>query len=623
MTEKNARDASDDNNKSSVPEITNLRQGSHRPESGPQPASVGISAFHKSLVPCQFACHLRVNIPEMLQAASAADWAAAWKIFSASSPLPFSAAYLCRGECRKACHPHKDHPSVDVRRIEQTAAKHMLESDEPESSGASTRRHDMPARFSGWRLDESALDTGDRLALRPQPRESMAAVMDEPAAKAAIVGSAPAALSAAYHLALAGYEVTAFSSEQSLGGWLQDAAAGACLPLAALRRDLARLTDMGIQFAELSSENDDYRNLRDQGYDVVLVAPQMVNAERRAALVRHCFRGLVDANAFVRAANRHALPLPGKIIVLGTGFDSIDTARVALARGCKEVTLLLHATPCESPVSGEEIKQARQEGIQVRYCDFLQTRIERKDNIFEVRIPGSMGGIAGQMILLDGSTMPHTADEGATITLGPARPSALAIDVQTMITDMPGVFAIDPIRLANNSLAEELAQGEDAARIAREFVEGRVMEPALIPVWMDARQTPKRTGGTMSATLIPKSPAQEAARCAKCNKSVAIDNEKCIGCLKCLEGCNIGALYATDESGRPLAHPWRGKPVIRVDNHLCEHCGACVNVCPTKAISMKSLTLRRSEPSLPMIAPKEENTAAWQRYTEWAPETQD
>lgn len=633
MSQQDARNTlGTDGNRELTPiETPNLRRENSSTEERKSESAPQSESLHKSLIPCQFTCALRVNIPEMLQAAGEADWQAAWEIFAAASPLPFSTAYLCRGECRKVCHPYKDHPTVDMCHIEQTAAKGILGSNVAEPSGAPTRQpisEDIPPvspRFSGNRLEQFDLNT---LEAQPEARLSECAVMGEPGAKAAVIGDAPAALAAAYHLAVSGYDVTLFSAEWSLGGWLQDAAAGMRLPRAALQRDMARLRSVGIRFDALPEYETDHRNLREKGYDVVLVAPQMVNAERRAALVRDCFRGLVDSNAFVRTTNRHAVPLPGKIIVLGTGFDSVDAARVAVARGCEEVTLLVHVASYGSPIGSAEIRVMREEGIEVKHCDFLQIRIERKQDGFQVVFQNTETRVEGKMILLDGSIMPYSSDEGLSITLGPARPATMAIDVQTMLTDTPGVFAIDPARLANNSITEELAQGERAARIAREFVEGRVPETALTPVWIAAKSSTFPNpikGGDMPSTIneaLPRSAAQEATRCRKCNRSILIDNEKCIGCLRCLETCFTGALYATDESGRPLAHPWRRKPVIKVDSTLCERCGACVSPCPTGAISINTLILRQNQSQLPVTTKHtEEESATWERYGEYMPKT--
>jgi ferredoxin len=73
-----------------------------------------------------------------------------------------------------------------------------------------------------------------------------------------------------------------------------------------------------------------------------------------------------------------------------------------------------------------------------------------------------------------------------------------------------------------------------------------------------------------------------------------------------------------------MAHPWRRKPTIKVDNTLCEKCGICVKVCPVGAISMQTLILRRNQSQLPM-SPKrfEEEGPIWQRHEEWVPEAEE
>lgn len=579
-------------------------------------------SLQESLIPCQFACPLQVNVPEMLHAAAAADWAAAWRVFETAVPLPFCTACLCRGECKSACHPDRDEPPVDICRIERTSAENAPESSLPEYLNMLTGQADFPQdglrpisgpgenRFglSARNEQEYAPYDGPRGLLEPEPRQSACAVMEEAATRVAVVGGSPAALAAAYHLAVQGYKATVFSSERSIGGWLQTAVAGLRLPLKALNRDMRRLRTLGVAFEELPAlDSVNPGELREIGYDAVIVAPEMVDPARRSALVRVCFRGLVDADAFVQAARRTEMPLPGKIVVLGTGFDSAHVARLASARGCPQVTLAMHSSPYESPVSSAELHLARDEGVEIVHCDLLQADIRRKEGCLEVRLPQRENGISAEMILLDGSMMPHTADDGMTITLGPAIPPSLALDVESMLTDTPGVFAIDPIRLANHSIAEESALGRRAADAAREFLTGHKPPTPLVPVWKCGKQRPqgsnlpgKRKGSPMTTTAKNnnRSTTQEAARCTECNLSIIVDQEKCTGCLLCIEACPAGALYATDETGRLLTHPWRRKPVISVDRHLCEKCGTCIETCPHQAIALRTLVIRHQSPPL-------------------------
>lgn len=564
--------------------------------------------FPKSLIPCQFACPQKVNVPEMLQAAASADWAAAWQVFAAGAPLPFSTAYLCRGECRHACHLHETDSPVDVCLIERTAAESALNAELPDSEDTfdrTLRGHEWTGRSrlkEGLRLSEPDFARQNaRFGLEPEARECACAMMDEPTRRVAVVGAVPAALSAAWHLARAGCEVTVFSSERATGGWLKTAVATLRLPLKALQKDIAGLRAAGVLFEDVAGITDP-RALREQGYNVVLVAPETASAERRSALVRNCFRGLVDADAFVHAAGRQEVQLPQRITVIGTGFDAAHTARTASMHGCAEVRLMIHGSEHECSLNAAECRMLGEDGIRVMSCDLFRAAIRRTEKGFEISHPDAEEVVCAEMILLDRSVMPHTADGGETIMIGPAVPPTLALDVQGMLTDTPGVFAIDPERLSDNSIAEESALGARAAEIAREFLEGEKPGSSLISVWScpghkpQGASSPIQRGARSMRTTVnaPRSAAQEAARCRQCNTTAVIDHAKCTGCLACIEACPSGALYATDESGRPLAHPWRRKPVIHVDRHLCDTCGTCVKKCAAGAASLRKVVMRHA-----------------------------
>ena len=55
-----------------------------------------------------------------------------------------------------------------------------------------------------------------------------------------------------------------------------------------------------------------------------------------------------------------------------------------------------------------------------------------------------------------------------------------------------------------------------------------------------------------------------------------IDKDKCIGCGKCVEACNFGAISLQGEGKEKKAF---------IEPPLCRDCGACAEVCPVGAIS--------------------------------------
>jgi ferredoxin len=53
-----------------------------------------------------------------------------------------------------------------------------------------------------------------------------------------------------------------------------------------------------------------------------------------------------------------------------------------------------------------------------------------------------------------------------------------------------------------------------------------------------------------------------------------VDKETCIGCGACIEVCPVKAIAFNDQKAK-------------VDPNLCIECGACVNECPVEAIQLK------------------------------------
>ncbi len=108
----------------------------------------------------------------------------------------------------------------------------------------------------------------------------------------------------------------------------------------------------------------------------------------------------------------------------------------------------------------------------------------------------------------------------------------------------------------------------------------------------------KCTGCNMCVTACPQNilalfPASEAGALVFCSchsmkKNMLLKNCKaaCIKCAKCARVCHVNAIVMDSVTGLPV-----------VDRTICDSCGACVEACPTKIISLVENQIRIAVPS--------------------------
>ena len=100
----------------------------------------------------------------------------------------------------------------------------------------------------------------------------------------------------------------------------------------------------------------------------------------------------------------------------------------------------------------------------------------------------------------------------------------------------------------------------------------------------------------------------QARRCYLCNLKYEIDITHCIYCRWCIEVCPRACIHLVAEvpdSNRPRGAGlrrttrWNEVAGIVIDSDRCIRCGECVQVCPTRCISVTQVDL------VERLAPKE------------------
>ena len=195
--------------------------------------------------------------------------------------------------------------------------------------------------------------------------------------KVAIVGSGCAGITAASDLRKAGHEVTVFEALHKLGGVLRYGIPPFRLPRKLLDRELENLKNMGVKFEKnvVVGKSITLKQLKEDGYDAIFICsgaglPKMMNIKGEN------LNGVFSANEFLTRVNLMnanstesitPLKLGENVAVIGGGNVAMDAARTAVRVGFKNVYIVYRRTENELPARLEEIRHAKEEGVQFRF----------------------------------------------------------------------------------------------------------------------------------------------------------------------------------------------------------------------------------------------------------------
>ncbi|HEX2597116.1 MAG TPA: NADPH-dependent glutamate synthase [Terriglobales bacterium] len=195
--------------------------------------------------------------------------------------------------------------------------------------------------------------------------------------KVAIVGSGPSGLTAAGDLVQKGHQVHVFEALHEVGGVLVYGIPEFRLPKKIIRQQVEYMRAMGVEFETdvVVGRTVTIDELMDEeGYDAVFVAtgaglPQFMN------IPGEHLNGVYSANEFLTRINlMHSYEFPrydepmldlyGKeVAVIGGGNTALDAIRSSVRLGAKKAYVLYRRSETEMPARIEEVKHAKQEGI--------------------------------------------------------------------------------------------------------------------------------------------------------------------------------------------------------------------------------------------------------------------
>jgi NADPH-dependent glutamate synthase beta subunit-like oxidoreductase len=191
--------------------------------------------------------------------------------------------------------------------------------------------------------------------------------------KIAVVGSGPAGMSCAYHLARRGYPVTVFEAFPKTGGMLRYGIPDYRLPANILDAEIQRIADMGVEIKVNTAVGHDITmdDLRKE-YKATFVGLGAHTGLKLRVKGEEAENVWTGTDFLHRVNAGESVAIGNKVVVIGGGDTAIDAARVARRLGA-EATILYRRTRTEMPAIQEEIDGAEEEGVRI---DLLAAPIE-------------------------------------------------------------------------------------------------------------------------------------------------------------------------------------------------------------------------------------------------------
>ncbi|SFR10587.1 FAD-dependent oxidoreductase [Desulfoscipio geothermicus] len=307
--------------------------------------------------------------------------------------------------------------------------------------------------------------------------------------KVAVVGSGPAGLTAAMHLARKGHRVKIFEAAARPGGMLRLAIPSYRLPKDVVDRDIRNVTDLGVEI-QTGVRVENPAALKDKGFDAVFLATGTAGT-RRLRVAGEDLAGVVSALDFLRDVNLDKeISFKDKtVVVIGGGNVAIDSARVAVRLGAQKVIVQYRRSRDEMPAHDWEIAGAEQEGVEFRYLSAPQKFIGKNGKLTEIEcvkmelgkpdssgrrkpvpVKGSAYRMPADVVITAVGLTPDTGCLAGTLELN--QNGTIAANPETMQTSVPYIFAGGDVVSGPSMIVNAVGQGKRAAFFIDRYLNG-------------------------------------------------------------------------------------------------------------------------------------------------------
>ncbi|MBQ7444169.1 MAG: bifunctional dihydroorotate dehydrogenase B NAD binding subunit/NADPH-dependent glutamate synthase [Bacteroidaceae bacterium] len=286
---------------------------------------------------CIEGCPVNINIPSFIKNIERGNILGAARVLKQTSALPAVCGRVCPQEkqCESRCiHVKTGGQPVAIGYLERFAADY-----ERESGNTS--------------IPECAAPNGKKIA---------------------VIGSGPSGLSFAGDMAKLGYDVTVFEALHEIGGVLKYGIPEFRLPNAIVDVEIDGLRKMGVTFVKdcIIGKTITVEQLEQQGFAGIFVGsgaglPNFMN------IPGENLKGIMSSNEYLTRVNLMdassddsdtPIHRAKSVMVVGGGNTAMDSCRTAKRLGAERVFIAYRRSEVEMPARLEEVKHAKEEGIE-------------------------------------------------------------------------------------------------------------------------------------------------------------------------------------------------------------------------------------------------------------------
>jgi NADPH-dependent glutamate synthase beta subunit-like oxidoreductase len=540
--------------------------------------------FDNKVSPCNEGCPAGQDIEGAMVLIGKGKILEAWDLFKEESPFPGVCGRVCYHPCESSCNRGEFDESVSINALE---------------------------RF----LTDTAFKHGRRVTVRREKKTE----------KVAVIGSGPAGMTCAYHLARMGYAVTVFEALPVLGGMLRVGIPEYRLPKKILEAEIDQILEVGVT-TEINSrfgENLQQKDLKE--YAAIFFALGN-HVSKKLGVPGENEEWAMSGVEFLRKVSLgKEVPAAKKVVIIGGGNTAIDAARTALRLGAKPA-ILYRRTREEMPAFPAEVHEADEEGIDISFLvspvRLVMENGQKKLECVKNRLgPPDEDGrrrpveVKGSNYFLEVDQVLTAIGEDADLA---ALPKKIGIQDNIILTDergatkQEGIFAGGDIIQQPHTVVHAIGSGKraaifidcflgkkkwegvfDAIRIGergslsmRRYLQDEKERPPLSPktvllkdLNLDYFESNKRK----KTTRLPMGKRQgtfEEVNLGFSEETALAEAKRCFNCGVC-NLCDNCYIFCPDVAIRKE----NGNNVIDYDH--CKGCGICVEECPRDAMVME------------------------------------